>query len=394
MSVLALHLIRDAADSSREANPLPVIVRRAPSIVAALLLIVVAAILGVDVVAAGSATALSHGPRTQRKIALTFDDGVSPANCRRILAELVAQGVPATFFPMAEAIRLDPAFWRLVAEAGDPIGDHTVTHPHMPSLSYAAQVRQLTASRTVVESAIGRPMLDVFRPPYGEYDTSTLAAAASAGFPTLLTWDTSDRDTSQRGTVAEMLAAAERGTNGSVILLHCGPNATPYLLPDVISFYRHRGFRFANIAELLGLAWRAGTTASVTPEQILDGLSPLPPEASGGPLVGIAGGLPPAASPFTSSGSASVGPSPIPSASTGTSIGISTPTVTAITASPAGSLSTAEQDGPTAPIGSQGSGPGSPDGSAPIVPVFAVGGLAILLALLLAAAAVDRRRRR
>ncbi|MFI5199218.1 MAG: hypothetical protein ACHQXL_02465, partial [Candidatus Limnocylindrales bacterium] len=40
-------------------------------------------------VQAGSVAVVSHGDRAEHEIALTFDDGVSPANCRRILAILV-----------------------------------------------------------------------------------------------------------------------------------------------------------------------------------------------------------------------------------------------------------------------------------------------------------------
>jgi peptidoglycan/xylan/chitin deacetylase (PgdA/CDA1 family) len=264
------------------------------SIVAALVLALwpLGANAGVEA-ASSIARVVSHGARTAHTIALTFDDGSSPQNCRRILAELIAQSVPATFFPMAATLRLDPAFWQLVAKAGYPIGDHTLTHPHLPRLGYRAQLRQMTRSRALVESILDRPMLDVFRPPYGEYDTRTQAAAAAAGFPTLLLWDIDPRDWSSAYTLPHKLAAAERGTNGSVVLLHCGPNATPYLVRDLIAFYRHRGFRFVTVPTLLGIAWSPGPTASVSPNEILGGLSALPPSPLGGAIVDINGKYPP-----------------------------------------------------------------------------------------------------
>lgn len=271
--------------------------RRAASVIVALMLLQVAAFAGSGTSAAGSAVALTHGPRTRPLVALTFDDGASPENCRRILAELVTRDVPATFFPIAEAMRLDPELWRLVAEAGDPIGDHTLTHPQMPALGYAAQLRQIRDARALIESITGRPMLDVFRPPYGAFDATTQAAAAAAGFPTLLTWDTSDRDTSPTGTVAHMLDAAELGKNGSVVLLHCGPNATPTLVPEIIDYYRGRGFRFVTVPELLGIPWDPGTTSTPTPDEILGGLTPLPPKSTGGTVVGPNGWTNPPQSP-------------------------------------------------------------------------------------------------
>jgi hypothetical protein len=87
--------------------------------------------------------------------------------------------------------------------------------------------------------------------------------------------------------------AAEQGTNGSVVLMHCGPNVTPYLLPDVIASYRARGFRFVTVAQLLGVPWSAGPTRVVTPKEILRGLAPLPAGPLGGPVTGPHGYVPP-----------------------------------------------------------------------------------------------------
>lgn len=242
---------------------------------------------------AASVSVVSQGNPAIHDIALTFDDGVSPANCRRILAILVDEQVPATFFPLAQAMRLDPAFWRLVVQAGYPVGNHSLTHPQMPDLDLAGQVHQIEAARALEDSILGRASLDVFRPPYGAYNAITLAAAATAGYPTLLTWSESDRDTSPTGHEPAMLAAAELGGNGSVILLHCGPNATPYLLRPLIEYYRSRGFRFVTIAQMFGLTWSPGPTSAVTPATILDGLSALPATSSGGVITGPNGWSPP-----------------------------------------------------------------------------------------------------
>lgn len=245
---------------------------------------------GVGASGTPAAAVFSHGRRSDARVALTFDDGASPDNCRRILAILVSRGVPATFFPVAEAMPADPGLWRMVVAEGDPIGDHTLTHPQMPTLTEAQQFRQIDGARRLAERVSGTSLLRVFRPPYGAYDAATLQAAAAAGFPTILLWDTSDRDTSPNGTVAEMLAAAERATNGSVILMHCGPNATPYVLGPLLDHLRSVGLRPVTVPTLLGLPWIA-TPAASPPDraEILDGLSPLPPTSSGGVIIGPSG---------------------------------------------------------------------------------------------------------
>jgi peptidoglycan/xylan/chitin deacetylase (PgdA/CDA1 family) len=122
----------------------------------------------------------------------------------------------------------------------------------MTRLTPKAQAAEIIEARTILEGITGTPMLPVFRPPYGAYDAQLLDVAQAAGFPTVLMWDTSDADTSLRATSAQLVRAATRGTNGSVLLTHGGPALTPLIIPTVIAFYRDMGFRFVTVPELLG----------------------------------------------------------------------------------------------------------------------------------------------
>jgi peptidoglycan/xylan/chitin deacetylase (PgdA/CDA1 family) len=242
---------------------------------------------------------LSNGPRSTAAVALTFDDGSSPANCRRILAILLDKGVMATFFPAGKKMELDPAFWRLVAKAGYPIGNHSMTHPDMRLLSADAQFRQIDRERALEETITGAPLLRVFRPPYGAYNATTVAAAGRAGYPVVLLWDVSSRDTSPRGSVKKMLSVAETARNGSVILMHCGPNATPYLLGPLIDSLRGRGLSLVTVPALLGLDWHPGPVTIPTRAEILGALSPLPATSAGGSIIGGTGVGAPSPDPST-----------------------------------------------------------------------------------------------
>jgi peptidoglycan/xylan/chitin deacetylase (PgdA/CDA1 family) len=335
------------------------------SVKAALALVLISPLVGLLAgplaapVQAGSVAVVSHGDRAEHEIALTFDDGVSPANCRRILAILVERKVPATFFPLAEAMRLDPSFWQLVGQAGYPVGNHSLTHPLMPDLDPSAQVQQIETARVLEESILGRSTIDVFRPPYGAYDATTLSAAAQAGYSTVLTWSDSDRDTSPTGHEPAMLAAGELGGNGSVILLHCGPNATPYLLGPLIEFYRARGYRFVTIPQMLGIAWNPGRTSAISPGQILHGLSPLPATSSGGPITGPNGWTPPSG--------VALAPTPSPARSSATS---RSPTPARSPAASRSPVESASAGSPSlgAPAASPRPAPPAPAGAKPAEP--------------------------
>ena len=210
--------------------------------------------LGPRDVAADDDGVVSHGPRDDKVVALTFDDGWNTPRCQKILKILVTEKVPATFFPNALYVRQHPEFWRKVAELGFPIGNHTVNHRDLTKLTGVGVFKEINRDREIVEQITGVRMIRVMRPPYGSYNKRTLRFAARAGFPTILLWDVTASDTSRRASERSMIKAALSGRNGSVVVLHCGPKATPRILPRIIEGYRARGFRFVTVPVLLGIA--------------------------------------------------------------------------------------------------------------------------------------------
>jgi peptidoglycan/xylan/chitin deacetylase (PgdA/CDA1 family) len=207
---------------------------------------------------APGAAVLTHGPRTRPVVALTFDDGWGARTCGDLVRILETTHTAATFFPNAVYVERSPRLWRYIAQLGFPIGNHTTSHPPMPSLDYRHQLAQIASDRTIVERVIGMPTIPVFRPPYGLYDATTVRAAGAAGYAYVLNWDASFADSSRRRggrpwPIASYVRAASRGVNGSVILGHCGSPVDLAALPAVIAGYRARGFTFVTVPQLLGM---------------------------------------------------------------------------------------------------------------------------------------------
>ena len=95
--------------------------------------------------------------------------------------------------------------------------------------------------------------LPVMRPPGGEFDDATLAAASSAGEPTIVLWDVDASDWTGIG-FRRIRANALGGTKGSIVVLHTSSMGTVRALPGIIRGYRKRGFEFVTIGQLLGIA--------------------------------------------------------------------------------------------------------------------------------------------
>jgi len=206
-----------------------------------------------------------HGPRDRRVVALTFDDGYAPWNVRRIVGILREEGVRATFFLNGVYMRRDPALWRAIGQGGHAIGNHTYLHRDATRMSPDRLIADLLHNQRVVEAATGRPMAPIFRPPYGRRSAATDAAAAAAGFPSIVMWDTSAADATYTPRARTSIRSATRGRPGSIVLFHAGPSLTPRILREVIQSYRDRGFGFVTVPELLGLPAAAGRPAPGTP---------------------------------------------------------------------------------------------------------------------------------
>ncbi|HEY7936827.1 MAG TPA: polysaccharide deacetylase family protein [Candidatus Limnocylindrales bacterium] len=195
-----------------------------------------------------------HGSRANKVVALTFDDGFNVPACISIVDTLLAEGVPATFFPNGQYVRESPSFWHWVAANGFPVGNHTTTHNDPRSLAATALGLSLDSDRRIADAALGVPSINVYRPPYGDYDLVVQQVAADEGYPILVGWDVDSRDQNGVASTAVEVSNATTGINGSIVLMHCGSRLTPLALPAIIARYRSRGFTFVTIPELLGLA--------------------------------------------------------------------------------------------------------------------------------------------
>src|SRR3954453_17478788 len=106
-----------------------------------------------------------RGPRRERAIALTFDDGPSEGT-PQLLDVLAGHNIPATFFQCGANVARLPGIARLVHDAGHEIGNHSYTNPLLcfrsPGL-IADELRR--AQETIAQPSGAEPTW--FRAPFG-----------------------------------------------------------------------------------------------------------------------------------------------------------------------------------------------------------------------------------
>ncbi len=198
----------------------------------------------------GSTVDYTHGPR-RREVALTFDDGPYPLT-PSFVRMLRANGAVATFFMIGEQVSSRyQATLHEELRNGDALGDHTYTHP---DLLTSGDVRgQLQSTIQAIRGLSGYTPC-VFRPPYGDYDSSVISTAASLGLATI-TWEVDPSDYTLPGSAAIRQRVLAQVRPGSIVISHDGGGPRGQTLaayPGIIRALRSRGYRFVTVPELLG----------------------------------------------------------------------------------------------------------------------------------------------
>jgi peptidoglycan/xylan/chitin deacetylase (PgdA/CDA1 family) len=198
---------------------------------------------------------VSHGPRNQRVVALTFDDGPWP-DTPQFLKILESKHVVATFFQIGEQVhtfgdvRLPDGLTveRQILADGDILGDHTWSHPYWPF-----PLSQVDEARDAIRQATGFNTC-LFRAPGGTTGSGLINYNQSVGLATIQ-WDVDPRDWARPGTGAIYSTVVGTAQNGSIILQHDGGgprDETLAALPREIDTLKARGYQFLTIPQLLG----------------------------------------------------------------------------------------------------------------------------------------------
>lgn len=193
-----------------------------------------------------------YAPGAGRTVALTFDDGPGRSTAA-ILAILARNRVPATFFNIGASTRAWPRLVRAEATGPYELGNHTWGHAELARRPARYQAAELDKASAEQIAATGSAPC-VFRPPYGDYDATTLRLAQQRRMRVWL-WSVDTQDWMARGSAASWwvhriiwLAETEGGAlRHPVVLMHnqlTGNPATVSALPAIISFFRARGYRF------------------------------------------------------------------------------------------------------------------------------------------------------
>ncbi|MFJ3900517.1 polysaccharide deacetylase family protein [Streptomyces sp. NPDC090025] len=135
--------------------------------------------------AGGQVPVVSDIPTKDKVVFITIDDGAEKDP--EFIAMMKDLKIPVTMFLTDAAIRADYGYFKPLVEQGHGVANHTLTHPNLRTLSQDAQRREICGQQDKLTAEYGkRPRL--FRPPYGNWNEGTRAAAKSCGADAIVLW--------------------------------------------------------------------------------------------------------------------------------------------------------------------------------------------------------------
>ena len=205
----------------------------------------------------GTAQVITSGPSGCKAVALTFD--MCPVRegggyDAPLIDLLIERRIPATFFLSGRWIATHEAEVKgLLAVPFFEIGTHGQVHAHLPRLDVDRQWAEILGPVVLLEKRFGyRGTL--FRPPYGEYDDTTVETARALGLRFIL-WNVVSGDPDPHLSQARMLDELSATVRqGSIIVFHANGKGrhTRVVVDELLrELLPRKGLRPVTVTELL-----------------------------------------------------------------------------------------------------------------------------------------------
>lgn len=187
--------------------------------------------------------------REEKVISISFDCAWGVEHTDEILNALRIGNVKATWFMVEFWAEKYPEYVKKIDEAGHEIGTHSSTHSYMSKQNSEEIKLELASSAKAISDVTGKEV-ELFRPPYGDYDDELIKTASELGFYTIQ-WDNDSLDWKDLSASDIAMRVINNASAGSIILMHNNGLHTAEAVPIIIETLKNRGYKFVPIGELI-----------------------------------------------------------------------------------------------------------------------------------------------
>ena len=205
--------------------------------------------------AAVPAAVITHGPRDQRQIALTFDDNFYASRSIPVLQALEAERCKATVFVTGMYANASPDINQEIVNGVNAglfeVGDHSLTHPFLTVLPWDRLIEEVGGGTETFARLTGVRTVPLLRPPYGHTDATVAEAAGAKGFRYIVLWDIDTSDWTNISGDAIRNHVVTNAHDGAIVLMHMSATHTFEAIPGIVRDLRARGYELVTVSELM-----------------------------------------------------------------------------------------------------------------------------------------------
>ena len=201
--------------------------------------------------------------RKDKKLSISFDCAWGTEYTDKILDTLDFYNVKCTFFMTQFWVEKNPEYVKKIFERGHEIGTHSRTHPYMSKMNKSQIQDELKTSAEAIEKITGKKV-ELFRPPYGDYNDLLVSTAREMGLYTIQ-WSVDSLDWKDLSADQIATRILKKAESGSIILCHNNGLHTAESLPLIFSALQEKGFVFEPIGALI---YKESYTVDVNGKQI------------------------------------------------------------------------------------------------------------------------------
>jgi peptidoglycan/xylan/chitin deacetylase (PgdA/CDA1 family) len=196
-----------------------------------------------------------RGPRSARRLALTFDDGPDAVWTPRLLDALGAAGVRGTFFLIGERAARLPGLVRRMASEGHEIGNHSWSHRSLWLCGPRATTAEIRRAHDRLADLSGAAPRH-FRPPWGMVNAAMFPVLRRIGERCVF-WSIQPEGQRPAAAARQIEYVLRRAHPGAIVDLHdaegtaAAPERLLAALPALLDGLRARGYALTTVADLL-----------------------------------------------------------------------------------------------------------------------------------------------
>lgn len=200
------------------------------------------------------ASASTAKASTNKMVALTFDDGPDSKYTEKVLNILNDNKIKGTFFVVGQNVKRYPSVIKRIAKEGHELGNHSWSHPNLSKLDQGKIRKEIRDTDKAITEVTGKTTT-LMRPPYGATSATVKKEIQASGHVQAL-WNVDTRDWT-RNSVAEIMKIVKSNSSNKItVLMHSGGgnrDHTIKALPQVINYYKSKGYAFVTMSELNGI---------------------------------------------------------------------------------------------------------------------------------------------